>query len=141
MDFKDTDAVLVFELRCAATLTLLSLLEGCNDPNRPKLMVNAIDFASVQRILDSLWDLVKVSLIIPHQPPRPQSLGASLYERKMGGLSRGHEEGGLQGTHTTSPETCLRQQRIGFGDGEMCQRRHGTHPHARVPPPPLSKQH
>ena len=59
MDFRDTDAVLVFELRCAATLTLLSLLEGCNDPARPKLMVSVIDFASVQRILDALWDRVK----------------------------------------------------------------------------------
>ena len=58
-ELKDRDPMLVFELRCAATLTLLSLLEGCNDASRPLSMVSAIDFASMQRTLDSLWDLVK----------------------------------------------------------------------------------
>ena len=59
LDFKDRDPMLVFELRCAATLTLLSLLEGCNDPSRPKLICSAISFSSLQQILDSLWVLVK----------------------------------------------------------------------------------
>ena len=50
---------LVFEMRCAATLTLLSLLEGCNDPSRPKLIASTIQFTAVRDILDSTWDLVK----------------------------------------------------------------------------------
>ena len=54
------DAMLVFELRCAATLTLLSLLEGCNDAARPELMVQTINFGAIQNILDVLWRKVKV---------------------------------------------------------------------------------
>ena len=53
------DPKLVFEMRCAATLTLLSLLEGCNDPSRPKLIASTIQFTAMRDILDSLWDLVK----------------------------------------------------------------------------------
>ena len=54
----------VFELRCACTLTCLSLLEGCNDHSRPRLIAQAIDFNAVKTILDQLWDLVKVPLLL-----------------------------------------------------------------------------
>ena len=67
--------MLVFELRCAATITLLSLLEGCNDPSRPKLIASAICFTSVQRILDSVWDMVKVLAICPVMPSAPRPAG------------------------------------------------------------------
>ena len=60
----------VFELRRAATLTLLSLLEGCNDPDRPKLMVQIINFNNVKDILDSAWKSGKVS-IPSHSPSHP----------------------------------------------------------------------
>ena len=42
-DTKDRDAMLVFELRCAATLTVLSLLKGCNNASRPQSVVSTID--------------------------------------------------------------------------------------------------
>ena len=67
--FLGANPLLVFELRDAATLTLLSLLEGCNDASRPNQMVGTIDFASVQRILDSVWDLVNAALSSGYKLP------------------------------------------------------------------------
>ena len=67
----------MFELRCAATLTLLSLLEGCNEQARPKLMVQTINFGAVQAILDWIWIAVEVRPLprtpFPHRTSRPSS--------------------------------------------------------------------
>ena len=71
-DFPSADPILLFELRCAATLTLLSLLEGCNDASRPKHMVNTICFASVKRILDSLWDMLRDAVQSGYKLPDDQ---------------------------------------------------------------------
>ena len=71
-DFPSGDPLLVFELRAAGTLTLLSLLEGCNDASRPKQMVTAIDFPSVQRILNSVWDLVRASVDSGYKLPNEE---------------------------------------------------------------------
>ena len=62
--FSDRDPMQVFELRCAATATLMSLLEGCRDPMRPELMARTLNFVAVQAILDSLWELVKVPVAL-----------------------------------------------------------------------------
>ena len=62
------DQVRSFELRSVAMITLLSLLEGCNDASRPRHMADALSFAALQRILDDLWHALQPSVARGYTP-------------------------------------------------------------------------
>jgi len=53
--YTDCDPMRVHVLHGATVLTLLSLLEGCNDKSLPTLMVNTISLDSACKILEAMW--------------------------------------------------------------------------------------
>ena len=66
----------VFELRSAAVVMLLSLLEGHNARTRPNMMLERLDFHSMGRILDHMWKEVcrlgcRCATVVKGTPSRP----------------------------------------------------------------------
>jgi len=94
----ECDLSLQFQLRSAAVTTLLSLLEGCNDPQRFTLMVRTLSFSAMRLMLDAIWGQVKDWVNVTEHPREEQEatldLGFNLFILMY--ILHSHDRGGSE---------------------------------------------